>query len=154
MLIDPAIVQQLQMLLKVALAMLLGGVIGLEREARDRPAGLRTNMLMAGAAALIISLGVPLVEDLVQHFGNSIRIDPGNLVQAIVIGVSFLGSGTIIRQRDQDHVKGLTTAATLLFVAVIGMTVALGQLVLAIGATLLVLITLRSIRWLEQHASA
>ncbi len=91
MLIDPAIVQQLQMLLKVALAMLLGGVIGLEREARDRPAGLRTNMLMAGAAALIISLGVPLVENLVQHFGNSIRIDPGNLVQAIVIGVSFFG---------------------------------------------------------------
>ena len=62
-----------------------------------------------------------------------------------------LGSGTIIRHPDQDRVKGLTTAATLLFVAIIGITVAAGQFILAVGATLLVLITVRSIRWLEQR---
>jgi len=111
-------------------------------------------MLMAGSAALIISLGVPLIGSLYQQFGSGVRADPGSLVQAIVIGVSFLGSGTIIRHRDQGQVEGLTTAATLLFVAVIGIAVAPGQELLAIGATLLVLITLRGIRWLERRQSA
>ncbi len=152
MLNDPAITQQLGLLLKVALAMVLGGVIGYDREQQARPAGLRTHMLMAGSATLIVSVSTTLVGYFSQRVDNSVlRADVSNVIQAVIIGVSFLGSGTIIRHPDQDRVKGLTTAATLLFVAIIGITVAAGQFILAVGATLLVLITVRSIRWLEQR---
>jgi putative Mg2+ transporter-C (MgtC) family protein len=76
---------------------------------------------------------------------DQIQSDPVRIVEAIIAGISFLGAGTIIRNRDEGEVEGLTTAASMLFAAAIGIGVALSQGVLAIGGTLLVLATLRLI---------
>jgi putative Mg2+ transporter-C (MgtC) family protein len=128
-----------QMLANVVLAMLLGGVIGFEREVSDKPAGFRTHMLVAGAAALLVALAFTLVELAVASpAGGAVTADPIRILQAIVIGVSFLGAGTIIRGNRPRDVMGLTTAASLLMSSGIGVAVAVGTYVLAIGLTLLV----------------
>ena len=81
--------------------------------------------------------------------------DPICITQAVIIGVSFLGAGTILRRSATRQVEGLTTAPSILFIAAVGIYVALSQLVLAVGVTVLVLITLRGVgfvqRWLEQQ---
>jgi putative Mg2+ transporter-C (MgtC) family protein len=123
---------------KLLLAVALGGVIGFEREMADRPAGLRTHMLVAGAALLLVVLARRLVltftpAELVNH-------DPVRVMEAIIVGISFLGAGTIFRnQQAGAPVEGLTTAASVLFTAVLGIGVALDAYVLVIGAALLVL---------------
>jgi putative Mg2+ transporter-C (MgtC) family protein len=137
-------------LFKLAIAMLLGAFIGLDREAADKPAGLRTHILVAGAAALLIAVGEVTVSDQANEIGERItRTDPIRIIEATIVGISFLGAGTIIRDRSQNHIEGLTTAASLLFTAVVGMNVALSQWLVAIGATFLGLFVLRLIPWLE-----
>jgi putative Mg2+ transporter-C (MgtC) family protein len=140
---------ELKMLGFVAMAMVLGAAIGFERELADKPAGMRTHMLVAGAAALLVLLA----DALVAHFGRVlpsglVRGDPIRIIQAIVTGVAFLGAGTIIRH-GRNPVEGLITAATILFTAAVGICVAVRQLVLAGGATLLALVTLRLLGILE-----
>jgi len=135
---------ELSALLSVVLAMVLGGAIGLEREASDKPAGLRTHMLVAGAAALVVALS----DVMVQRFNTGltaqlVQADPVRVMEAVVTGVSFLGAGTIIRRSAERQVEGLTTAASLLFTAAVGVCVALSQNFLAVGVTVLVLVTLR-----------
>lgn len=131
---------------KVAVAMLLGALIGLEREAADKPAGLRTHMLVAGAATLLVMTGYMIEQYFSDIVGPEIiRSDPIRIIQAIITGVTFLGAGTIIRQRGEGHVEGLTTAASILFASGVGVSIALSKWVLAIGGTVLVLITLRLI---------
>jgi len=141
---------EFSILIHVALAMLLGAIIGIERESKDKPAGLRTHMLVAGAAALLVLLG----DVVINHFrteigGQVVQSDPVRIIEAVITGVSFLGAGTIIRSRSGDHVEGLTTAASLLAAAAIGISVALYQIVLAIGITLIVLITLHGLHVVE-----
>jgi putative Mg2+ transporter-C (MgtC) family protein len=147
---------ELQILAYVAVAMLLGALIGLEREFKDKPAGLRTHMLVAGAAALLLSLG----DVVTSHFqlelgGQVVQADPIRIMEAVITGVSFLGAGTIIRSRAGGQVEGLTTAASILVAAAVGVCVALSQIVLAVGVTVLVLITLRGLgfaeNWLAQR---
>jgi putative Mg2+ transporter-C (MgtC) family protein len=147
---------QLHLLLSIGFAMLLGAVIGLEREVSDKPAGLRTHMLVAGAAALVVALSAVMVRKFSTGPGSQLlRSDPSRIMEAVVTGVSFLGAGTIIRRSAGQQVEGLTTAASLLFTAGIGACAALSQVVLAIGATILVLITLRGVgfaqRWLDER---
>jgi putative Mg2+ transporter-C (MgtC) family protein len=81
-----------------------------------------------------------------------VRSDPIRIIEAVITGISFLGAGTILRHKGSDHVEGLTTAASLLFAAGLGICVALSQVPLAIGVTILVLVTLRGVgllrRWL------
>jgi putative Mg2+ transporter-C (MgtC) family protein len=138
-------------LIELVVAMLLGALIGLDREAAEKPAGLRTHMLVAGAASLLISIGQLTVDELTIELGNQvIRTDPIRIMEAIITGVSFLGAGTIIRQTSGEDVKGLTTAASLLFASVIGISVALQQWFLAISATVFVLIVLRVLPILER----
>lgn len=138
--------EQLETLAVVAFAMVLGAAVGLNRERRDKPAGIRTHTLVAGASALLVEVGDFLIKALVQEsLPDVLRADPFRLIGAVVTGVSFLGAGTIIRQR-QHHVEGLTTAASVLFVAIIGITVAARQFVLATGCTGLVLIVLAYLR--------
>jgi putative Mg2+ transporter-C (MgtC) family protein len=147
--------KQIEIVVKIAIAMILGALIGLDREAANKPAGLRTHILVAGAAAALISIGEVIVQDQVDAFGNSIvGSNPVRMVAAIITGISFLGAGTIIRDRSEGHIKGLTTAASLLFASVIGMSVAVSQWVIALGATILVLIILRLIPWAEQKIKA
>jgi putative Mg2+ transporter-C (MgtC) family protein len=137
---------QWRILAYVVIAMVLGALIGWERETLNKPAGLRTHTLVSGAAALLVALG----DLVVTHFGQDlgaplVQTDPIRLIEAVITGVSFLGAGTIIRGQGDGHVEGLTTAASLLFSATIGIAVALSQAVLAAGVTVLALVALRGL---------
>lgn len=144
---------QLTILLNVLIALLLGGAIGYEREDAEKPAGLRTHMLVAGAAALLVGLGDIIVAHYVATVpGQNVMTDPVRVLQALATGIGFLGAGTILRRRgDGRGVEGLTTAASILFTSFIGIAVALAQYVVAVGATVLALIILRLIRIFEQR---
>lgn len=155
---DPIGIDQIQyqILAYVVLAMILGAVIGLEREVEDKPAGLRTHMLVAGAATLLVALSHVMVKRFNVNLGNElVQSDPIRIIQAVITGVSFLGAGTIIRSSTHRQVEGLTTAASILFATAVGVCVALSQLILAVGATVLVLVTLRGVgvvqKWLERR---
>jgi putative Mg2+ transporter-C (MgtC) family protein len=144
---------QLIVLAEVALAMALGALLGLDRELAHKPAGLRTHMLVGGASALLVGLvGVLLKRFLVPPISPLVRADPVPVITAVVMAVGFLGAGSIIRH--EDHVEGLTTAASLLFAAAIGATVGLEQFHLAVGVTLLALSTLRGLGALEEKLRA
>jgi putative Mg2+ transporter-C (MgtC) family protein len=141
---------QLTIIGEVALGILLGGIIGIEREVANKPAGFRTHMLVAGAAALLVGLG----DALIRRFGASvdselISSDPIRIVGAVITGISFLGAGTIFRHARTQQVEGLTTAASLLFSGAIGISVALQQFVLAFGATVLAVTVLRGLKLIE-----
>lgn len=141
---------ELQILLAIGVASLLGGLIGLEREVADKPAGLRTHIFVAASAAFLVALGSYLVKEYASQLGSdALRADPIRVIEAIITGVSFLGAGTIIRQRHGKRVAGLTTAASLLFTAAVGICTALGHYVLAVGASLGAIVTLRLVGWLE-----
>jgi putative Mg2+ transporter-C (MgtC) family protein len=125
---------------RVLLAILLGGLIGLEREWADKPAGLRTHMLICGSAALLIGLGDFVVFRLTSTaVAEHVRADPIRIIEAIITGISFLGAGTIFVRGREERLEGLTTAASILFTAGIGMSVGIGKLYLAIALTLIVL---------------
>ena len=141
-----------QILAEVAVAMLLGGVIGLEREIASKPAGFRTHMLVAGSAALMVGMAFALVErGAGSAWSDDVAADPIRILQALTIGVSFLGAGTIFRRRPSGDIHGLTTAASLLMSSGIGVAVALRHFVLAIGITVLVAVALRVLERVEEH---
>ncbi|MDN5864587.1 MAG: MgtC/SapB family protein [Gammaproteobacteria bacterium] len=144
---------QIQLILigKIAFGMLLGGVIGWERELSDKPAGFRTHMLIAGSTSFFVGLAYLLTVEY-QAFlpEGTFRPDPIRILQAVVIGVSFIGAGTIFQARDKK-VEGLTTAATILFVAGVGMACGLGYYILAVCTTLLGLLVLRFILRFEKR---
>lgn len=142
---------QLEIIGEVALAMLLGGVIGFEREVADKPAGFRTQMLVAGAACLLVGLSDAMLLRFLAEGKSNVTGDPIRIVEAIVAGVSFLGAGTIFRKDASEQVQGLTTAASILLCAAIGISIALRQFVLAIGATILALIVLRGLTGIEKR---
>lgn len=134
---------------EVALAMALGALIGIERELADKPAGFRTQMLVAGAAALLVGLGEVMTLRGATATGAALRVDPIRIVEAIVTGVSFVGAGTIFRRSRSEQVQGLTTATSLLLSSAIGIAVALRLFLLALGVTVLALLVLRGLGKLE-----
>ena len=144
---------QLQVLGATAYAMLLGGAIGVEREMKNRPAGFRTHMLVAGAAAMLVGL-VDLIA--LRYAGEAyrdlVRIDPIRLIEAAVAAVGFIGAGTIFRSGPGNLVSGVTTAASLLMVSVIGIAAGVHAHLLAIGATVLTLAVLLLLGWFERRA--
>ncbi|MCB0284507.1 MAG: MgtC/SapB family protein [Calditrichaeota bacterium] len=128
---------------QVVFAMFLGALIGFNREYFHKPAGLRTHMLVAGAAAMIMILAKISIMQFGDTFnGTGLRYDPVRIFVAVVTGVSFLGAGTIIRQVEGSRIEGLTTAAALLFSAVIGLAVALSQYMLSIFTTVFAILIL------------
>lgn len=138
-------------LLTILLAGGLGGIIGLERELAAKPAGLRTHILVAMAAALLVVLGMNIVEDFrSQAAGSSLDADPIRVMQSIVIGISFLGAGTIIRDRSGD-IEGLTTAASILMAAALGIAAAVGEWALGLTTALLTVIVLGALGWMERR---
>lgn len=146
---------ELTVVLKTAYGMALGGVIGWERELKDRPAGFRTHMLLSGAAALLVGLGQLLAVHFTDAgYGQIMQVDPLRLIEAVVAAVGFLGAGAIFRHRDGQTVSGITTAASMLMVAAIGLAAGLGSYVLALGATLLTLLVLMVLNWVERRASS
>jgi putative Mg2+ transporter-C (MgtC) family protein len=144
-------VPELQLLRHVAVAMALGALVGFERETAEKPAGLRTHMLVAGASALLVGLGEITLTQYENTASGLLRTDPIRIVEAVVTGVSFLGAGTIIHGKGGVH--GLTTAASLLMTAGIGIAVALSQPVVAVGAALITVLTLRVVPAIWTRAS-
>ena len=144
-------VMQFEIIGEVALAMLLGGVIGFERELADKPAGFRTQMLVAGAAALLVGLSDAVMVRFLVEGKAAVTVDPLRIVEAIITGISFLGAGTIFRRSSSEQVQGLTTAASILLCAAVGISVALRQFVLAVGVTFLALIVLRGLTGVEKR---
>lgn len=142
-------VSQVEIIAEVALAMLLGGLIGIEREMADKPAGFRTHMLVAGAAALLVGLGDALVHRFNIGANEYLRSDPIRIVEAIITGISFLGAGTIFRRERGEQVEGLTTAASILLCSAVGIAVALRQFLLAAGTTVLALLALRGLTFVQ-----
>lgn len=138
-------------IIKVIFAMFLGGLMGLERELAQKPAGLRTHILVAGASCLLMVLGHVLITNYSEAgiFEDAIQADPIRIMEAIITGISFLGAGTIIFRNKDETVEGLTTAASILFVASIGITVALQRYILAALLTVLALLILFGLGFLE-----
>jgi putative Mg2+ transporter-C (MgtC) family protein len=137
---------------RIAFAMLLGGVIGLEHEMKDRPAGFRTHTLVAGAAAMLTGMGDMMLAQAQHDHDGRVQIDPFRLVEAVIAGVAFIGAGTMIAHRGRV-VAGITTAASLLMVAVIGVAVGFGHGWLALLATLLTFGVLSLLAWLERRVT-
>ena len=108
-----------EVLLRLALAAVFGAAIGVERELREREAGLRTHLLVSVGSALFTIVSAYGFREFLVHGGSVVRTDPSRIAAQIVTGIGFLGAGAIIRQGLS--VRGLTTAATLWVVAAIGM---------------------------------
>jgi len=136
---------RLDLLVKLLLAVILGGVIGLEREIAGKPAGLRTNILICVGAALLTDVSVQITKGL--YPGAPLEGDPSRIAAQIVTGIGFIGAGTIMQSKGT--VTGLTSAATIFVVAAIGIAIGAGQYLEAVGAGLLVAIVLAGLGTLE-----
>jgi putative Mg2+ transporter-C (MgtC) family protein len=133
-------------LLRLFVACVLGGLIGFEREIRDREAGIRTHLLVSLGAALFTVVSAYGFHAFLTDGGNIVRADPTRIAAQIVTGIGFLGAGAIIR--EGLSVRGLTTAATLWVVAAIGMACGAGYYWPAAAATVLTLLALWPLRLL------
>ncbi|MGN0559598.1 MAG: MgtC/SapB family protein [Candidatus Fimenecus sp.] len=125
---------------KLALAVLLSGIIGFEREHSHRPAGFRTHILVAVGSALIMLTSVYIAE----KYKGQMNVDITRMSGQVVSGIGFLGAGTILR--EGFSVKGLTTAASLWAVSCIGIAIGAGFIAGAVVATLVIYITLNSLK--------
>lgn len=130
---------QFQIALEVMLAMLLAGLIGMDRERKHRDAGLRTHMLIGMGACLFTGLSL-------NAFPGS---DPARVASQILPGLGFLGAGTILKYGNT--VQGLTTAASIWATAAIGMAVGVGAWFLAVSATVLIWFVLVIVKRIKQH---
>jgi putative Mg2+ transporter-C (MgtC) family protein len=135
----------------VGLAGLLGGLLGLERELARKPAGLRTHVLVAVAAATLMLVGSEVADRFARE-QEEVRVtaDPLRVIEAVIVGISFLGAGTIVQAGPR--IEGLTTAASILVTAAIGLAVATGQALFAAaltgGVVAMLLLLGRFERWL------
>ncbi len=131
---------------KLFWAVVCGGMIGLERELKNKPAGIKTNTLICVGAALYTSVSVLIATTFSQngHYG-----DPARIAAQIVSGIGFLGGGTIIQARGT--ILGLTTAATIWVVAAIGMAIGFGRPDLAVAASVSVILVLVASNFFEDR---
>jgi len=136
-------------LLRLAVAAVLGGVIGLERELDEKAAGLRTHMLVSAGAALFTLVSAYGFSDILAVSGSQVlvRLDPSRIAAQIVTGIGFLGAGVIFRQGFT--IRGLTTAASLWLVAAIGMASGAGYWAGAVLATVVGVVSLRPLEWVK-----
>lgn len=139
--------------IRLALAVLVGGLIGYEREYKNRPAGFRTHILVCLGAAITSMIQLYSIQEttslILQHpeLQDVIKADIGRLGAQVITGVGFLGAGTIIHEKGS--IKGLTTAASLWTVACIGLSVGLGYYTLTILSTICVFIVLVYLKTFE-----
>lgn len=120
----------------------LSGFIGWDREHTGKAAGLRTHMLVGIGAASFVILGELLERDFTA-FGAGVEVDPLRIIQAVVVGIGFIGAGTIFVSRGKNQVIGLTTAASIWATAGVGMLVGAGSYLIAVFATVLIVCVLR-----------
>jgi len=135
---------------RLVLAAGLGGLLGLERERAERPAGLRTYMLTALAAALFTILTFEIHVGL-SNAGVPVG-DPIRIIEAVTAGVAFLAAGAIFR--SQGDVHGLTTGAGMWLAGAVGVACGAGYYVVSVFATLLAAFILAALRWLEHRFGA
>jgi putative Mg2+ transporter-C (MgtC) family protein len=133
-----------EVVLRIALAAVLGGVLGLERELREREAGLRTHLLVSVGSALFTLVSAYGFHEFLTSGASVVRADPARIAAQIVTGIGFLGAGAIIRQGLS--IRGLTTAATLWVVAAIGLAAGAGYYSAAVISTVVALIALWPLR--------
>ena len=119
------------LIVRILVAAGLSAVIGFEREFHGRPAGLRTHVLVGIGAALVMAGGEAVLQLVAARAG--VQIDPGRIAAGVITGIGFLGAGTIIRVGD--WIRGLTTAASIWYVAALGIAAGQGLYVLALGGT-------------------
>ena len=137
-------INEIDVVIRLCLAFVAGGIIGLERSSRRQVAGLRTHILISvGAACLmLLSIWIP------QQFFDLKNGDPGRIAAQVVSGMGFLGAGAIIRLGN--NIKGLTTAASLWLVAAIGMTIGAGMYAAALTTEILALVALVLLNKMER----
>ncbi|RJX37282.1 MgtC/SapB family protein [Paenibacillus pinisoli] len=135
---NPWVIDYTVILVRLVLAVLLGGLIGFEREQHNHPAGFRTHILVCLGSSMIMLLSIYGFAEFVGE--PNVRIDPARLATAVITGVGFLGAGTILF--TGKAITGLTTAASLWVVAAIGLQIGAGFYVGAAAGTVLVFITL------------
>lgn len=137
-------------MLQCVIALVFGGILGWERESAGKGAGFRTQMLVCVAAMLFVRLGQALISDSAQDTTiGQVRADPIHIIGAIATGVSFLGAGSIFRDHDNQIASGLTTAASLLVTACIGVAIAIDRYIIAAGVTFLSILILHTLRKFE-----
>jgi putative Mg2+ transporter-C (MgtC) family protein len=136
-----------EFILRIVLAAILGGIIGLEREYRAKEAGFRTHFLVGMGAAIFMILSKYGYDDVVKT--ELVRLDPSRIAAQVVSGIGFIGAGCIIFQKHV--VRGLTTAAGLWVTSAIGLACGSGMYLLAAAATLLVVICLEMVSMLHHH---
>jgi len=132
--------------LRLGLASLFGAVVGFEREMRNRPAGLRTHMLISLAAAIFTILAFEIFYA-VRSESPVVNIDPLRLVEAVTAGVAFLAAGTILRSGGK--VEGLTTGASMWLAGAFGMACGLGYYTIALIGGVLTIMILAIVLYLE-----
>lgn len=133
----------IQITARLILSIFLGGIIGMERETINRPAGFRTHILVCLGSTVIMLASLFIF----SQFQGKTNLDPGRIPAQVINGIGFIGAGTIII--EGSTVKGLTTAATLWTVAVIGLSVGMGFYFGSILATFLILLTLMTLSQVE-----
>lgn len=136
----PSSAEFMRIAIRLTAAVVLGGLVGLEREAAGKAAGLRTHMLVALGAALTL---------VVAYRMDMPEPDQSRIIQGLVTGVGFLGGGAILKITDERRIRGLTTAAGIWLTASIGIAVGAGKLATAIMATFLTFVVLRLLQLLE-----
>ena len=134
----------LEMIFKLLLSLVLGGIVGFEREYKSRPAGLRTHILVCIGAALVQITAI-------NYFRNNglTNMDPMRLGAQVISGIGFLGAGTILK--EGANIKGLTTAASIWVVGCIGVAVGTGQYIEATAATIFIYVALRGFKVIEDN---
>ena len=137
----------LEFILRIFVAAVLGGLIGLEREYREKAAGLRTHFLVALGSALFMIISAHGFDGILKD--PNMRLDVSRIAAQVVSGIGFIGAGTIIFQKHV--VRGLTTAACLWVTSAIGMTAGAGMYVLSIATTILVILCLEALYFILQH---
>ena len=135
--------------LRLVAALLIGGLIGLERSYHGRPAGFRTHVLVCLSTSLLMLITVYETSWFPEVTKGYISLDPTRMAQGIMTGIGFLGAGTIMK--EGVSVRGLTTAASIWITAAIGILVGIGFYFPAASATALTLGTLSVFRWLESR---
>lgn len=146
-LLSPAgVLAYLEVAFRLVLAVALAGLLGWDRESKDRPAGLRTYMLIALAAAVFTVLTFEIFESVGGR--NDSNADPIRIIEAVTAGVAFLAAGTIIQGRDT--VRGITTGAGMWMAGALGVAAGTGQYVLGIVAALLSFAILRFLALLQE----
>ena len=130
---------------RLSLAALCGALLGIERETKGKAAGVRTHMLVAVSCALFV---------LIPQMSGTTNAEITRVIQGVIAGVGFLGAGTIIKGRDDENVRGLTTAAGIFMTAGIGIAAGLGREATALLSTLLALLIFSIapiiVRWFEK----